>query len=318
MRRIQTWLFADKHALRGAAMARILAGLAILGLLTTNFLSRNVLFGPGSAWAGPAREEAGFPEAALVTGHGTTFVTMFYLATMVLAALFTVGWHTRVVGPLTLMCHIAIIEQNPVVGDQGDNILRIGMIWMLFMHTSEFWSLDARGPRRRILPLWLSNAMHNAALIALGSQVVISYVVAGMFKIKGEPWGAGTALYYPLQVSQFRPLPWVNDLVTSNATLLAVATYAAFSIQLAFPFMLLNRLTRRLALMIVVGMHVSIAVLMALPWFSLSMIAFDAIFVSTATYVAFDRWIRPSWWRSSDGPRRSRKSPELSGQLPQH
>ncbi|HLS49783.1 MAG TPA: hypothetical protein VK024_07285, partial [Actinomycetaceae bacterium] len=61
---------------------------------------------------------------------------------------------------------------------------------------------------------------------------------------------------------------------------------------LFFAVGLLHPVTRRIALLGVVAMHVGIAVLMGLPWFSLAMIAFDGIFVSTRTYEALDRWAR--------------------------
>jgi hypothetical protein len=50
--------------------------------------------------------------------------------------------------------------------------------------------------------------------------------------------------------------------------------------------------SRRVAIAAVIVLHVSIAVLMALPWFSLSMLAFVAIFVSASTYAALDRWLQ--------------------------
>jgi len=292
--RIENWLFADKHALHGVAMCRILAGISVIGLLGTNFGSRSVLVGPASSWAGPSRELSEFPFLGLVSGHGPVYVTVFYLATMLFAALFTLGWHTRVVGVFTLIGHVALIEQSPVIGDQGDNILRIGMIWLLLMHTSEVWSLDARRRREPVLPLWFTNGLHNTALCGLVLQIVVIYIAAALFKLQGALWRDGTALYYPLQLPQFRPFPWLSDLLVGNSLILGVATYAAVGIQLLFPPMLLHRITRRIALTFVILLHLSIAVLMGLPWFSLSMVAYDAIFVSTATYVAFDKWIRKS------------------------
>jgi len=309
--RFEAWFFADKHALHGVALCRILVGLAIIGLLGTNFASRSVLAGPASSWAKPARDLSEFPEIGLVAGHGNAYVTVFYLATMVLAALFTIGWHTRIVGVLALIGHVALIEQNPAVGDQGDNILRIGMIWLLLMHSSEVWSLDALRRRGPILPLWFTNGVHNIALCALAFQIVVVYVSAAIFKLKGGLWRDGTALYYPLQLPAFRPFPLLSDLLVGNSLILGLATYSALGIQLLFPPLLLNRITRRIALTAVVLLHLAIAVLMALPWFSLSMVAFDAIFVSTATYVAVDRWVRTGIMRlpSPFARRRSRRSP---------
>lgn len=297
MSRFSIWLFADKRALHGAAACRILAGLTILGLLGTNFASRNVLAGPASSWADPERSRSPFPEIGLIAGRDATFVTVFHLVTMALAAAFVLGWHTRISGLLALIGHIALIEQNPILGDQGDNILRIGMIWLLLMHTSAAWSLDAGRLGTRRIPLWFSNVVHNVALCALVAQVLIVYVAAGLFKLEGELWRDGTALYYPLQLPSYRTVPWASDLLTNNEVVLAMATWSALGIQLLFPLLLLHRLTRRVALVLVVGLHLSIAVLMALPWFSLAMVAYDAIFVSTATYAALDERLRR--WRSS-------------------
>ena len=300
--RLENWLFADKHALFGVAMCRILAGISIVGLLATNFGSRIALVGPASSWAWPSRDVSDFPILGLVAGHSAAYVTVFYLATMLFAALFTLGWHTRVVGVLALIGHVALIEQNPLIGDQGDNVLRIGMIWLLLMHSSEVWSLDARRRRGPILPLWFTNGLHNIALCGLAFQVVVIYIAAALFKLQGELWRDGTALYYPLQLPAYRPFPWLSDLLIGNSLILAVATYAAVGIQLLFPPMLLHRITRRIALTFVILLHVSIAVLLGLPWFSLSMVAYDAIFVSTTTYIALDRWVRRSpkpSWRSS-------------------
>jgi hypothetical protein len=80
--------------------------------------------------------------------------------------------------------------------------------------------------------------------------------------------------------------------MTHYGVMVALATYVVLITQLYFPVLLLNPVTRRIAIALVIVLHLSIAVLMALPWFSLSMIAFDAIFVSTSTFVLLDRWIR--------------------------
>ncbi|MBC7593262.1 MAG: hypothetical protein H7288_04890 [Kineosporiaceae bacterium] len=74
--------------------------------------------------------------------------------------------------------------------------------------------------------------------------------------------------------------------------IVGISTYLAVFVQLFFPPLLLHPVSRRIALAFIVLLHLSIAVLMALPWFSLSMIAFDAIFVSSATYAALDLRIR--------------------------
>lgn len=319
--RVERWFLADKRALHGVALCRILAGLSIFGLLATNFRSRSLLAGPASVWAKPAHDLSEFPEIGLVSGHSAAYVTIFYIATMILSLLFIFGWHTRLVGVLALLGHVALIEQNPVIGDQGDNVLRIGMMWLLFMHSSEVWSLDARRRRRNaelslsgvparervtnglknlwhaqpVLPRWLTNGVHNIALSGLAFQVVVIYIAAGMFKTQGALWQHGTALYYPLQLQEYQPIPFLTHLLVTNGVILGISTYLAVFIQLMFAPLLFNRITRRIALTFVVLLHLAIAVLMALPWFSLAMVAYDAIFVSTSTYIALDKWLRVQW-----------------------
>lgn len=295
------WLLEDKHALHGAAAARILSGCAVLGLLVSNLRHRDVLFGPGSVWAEPIQDGAGaaprYWPTELVAQMGSTVLLFYYLVVIVLAALWTLGWQTRLVGVLMLIGEVSLIERAPLVGDQGDNILRVGLVLLLLMQTDEYWSLAARrrarrGARDPWLPLWLTNGVHNIALAALAFQLVVVYFSAGMAKARGDLWQHGTALYYPLQLQEFRPFPFLSDLFTHFGLVVGVATYVVLIVELGFVFALLHPVSRRVAIAGVIVLHAAIAVLMALPWFSLSMIAFVAIFVSTTTYVALDGWVR--------------------------
>ncbi len=316
----QNWLFCDKNALYGASFARILSGCAVLGILITNFRQRNLLFGPGSIWNKERQDTGLYWQPDIVDGMSSTTFLFFYLAVIALGVLWVLGWHARVVGPLMLLGNVAIIERIPVLGDQGDNILRVGLFILMFMHTTEYWSLDARRRRKTraaqvarhaggaanvravvvnlwrsqpLLPKWLSNGIHNIAVAMLAFQLTIIYISAGMFKTQGELWQHGTALYYPLQLQEYKPFPFLTDLFTHFGVMVGIATYVVVFTQLFFPLLLIiSTATRRIAISLVLLFHLSIAVMMALPWFSLEMVAFDSIFVSGATYVAFGNWLK--------------------------
>jgi hypothetical protein len=64
-------------------------------------------------------------------------------------------------------------------------------------------------------------------------------------------------------------------------------------LQLFFPFLLLTRPTRILALLGIMGMHVGIGFLLALPFFSLSMIGADVIFVRDRTFARVESKTKP-------------------------
>ncbi|MEH3033941.1 MAG: hypothetical protein PGN07_07835 [Aeromicrobium erythreum] len=328
--RLERWLIGDQHGLYGASFARILSGGAVLGILVTNFRQRDLLFGPGSIWNGVLQEQSQYLPPHLVAGMGSGLFLVFYLAVVACAIGWMLGWHTKLVGPLMLVGNVAIIERIPVLGDQGDNILRIGLFLLMFMNVSEVWSLDARRRARTeavpvvrhggagdnvravvgnlyrsqaVVPRWLANPLHNLAFAALAFQLVLIYFSAGLFKAQGGLWQHGTAVYYPLQLQEYKPFPFLTDLLTYSGVVVNIATYLTVFAQLIFPVALLfHLLTRsygipgtafvfRSVYVVIVGFHLSIAVVMALPWFALEMIAFDAIFVSSATYLAAQRWL---------------------------
>ncbi|MGI9085934.1 MAG: hypothetical protein ACR2FE_11710 [Aeromicrobium sp.] len=316
----QRWLLCDKRSLYGASFARILSGCAVLGILITNFRQRDLLFGPAATWNKPRQDVGLYWQPDIVDGMSSQVFLAFYLGVLALAVLWVLGWHAKVVGPLMLLGNVAIIERIPVLGDQGDNILRVGLFILMFMHTTEYWSLDARRRRRTVrrpvdryaglarnaraivrnmynsqgvLPQWLSNGVHNITVAGLAFQLTIIYISAGMFKTQGVLWQHGTALYYPLQLQEYKPIPFLTDMFTHFGVMVGLATYVVVFTQLFFPLLLIVSVTtRRIAIAVVLLFHLSIAVMMALPWFSLEMVAFDAIFVSGTTYVALGAWLK--------------------------
>lgn len=299
LRAIEDRLLTEHLAPYGVAVSRILAGVAYLGILLSNFGARELLFGTGSEWV---RTYSDNSEQSAWVGFVSDFsgpaFTAFYLAVILVGVAFVLGWHARLTGILFLVGSIQILEMNPLVSDQGDNILRIGLCFILLTECSAVWSLDARRtPRTSRFTTWLKHpavattriVLHNGAVIALGVQLIVIYIAAAMYKIPGVGWHEGTAISYPLRSDLYIVWPFLNHLVVSSSIVVFLATYGAIYLQLYFPAMLLNKVTRRVALVAIIGLHLGIAVLMGLPWFTLAMVAFDGIFVSTATYQALEK-----------------------------
>lgn len=304
-RAAEEWVLDGKKALYGLSVSRILVGTAFLGILVTNLGMRHALWGPGSGWADGSRAGSTFGRLnQIFSVQSPVAFTLLYVLLMLVAVAVVVGWHTRASSVVLLVGMTALVERNPLVGDQGDNIARIGLLFLCVATSSAHWSWDARRRRRAqasgrprgvvarlhaglpVLPAWLGSAVHNLALVALALQVVVLYLASALYKVQGDLWQGGTALAYPLALHEYAVFPALNDVLTGNGLLLTGATYFAVFVQLFFAPLLLHPLTRRVAVLSVIAMHLGIAVLMGLPWFSLSMIAFDAIFVTTATYVA--------------------------------
>ncbi|WP_022873711.1 HTTM domain-containing protein [Nesterenkonia alba] len=302
---LQAWMLLDKHAAYGISASRIFVGIAMLGILVANFPQRHILWGQASFWAQPERDNSRFGWLLGVFDvESPALFTTMYLALMAVTVAVILGWRTRVMTLLLAVGMAALVERAPMVGDQGDNIARIGLTLMVLMSAAEHWSLDARRRRRAreqhdvdsfslgrklwyglpVLPTWLTNPLHNVALMTLAMQIFILYTASALFKVQGELWQQGTAFYYPLSLHEYGVFPWLNELLVANAAFVTIATYVSIYVQLFFAVGLLHPVSRRLALIGILLFHGSIAVLMGLPWFSLAMLAFDAIFISTRTY----------------------------------
>ncbi|MGJ9421656.1 HTTM domain-containing protein [Aeromicrobium sp. CF3.5] len=300
-RGFERWMVDERHARRGAAAVRIGTGLAVLGLLLSNFTTRDVWVGQASVWAEPARSISTFPELALLRDVSGDVLSVVYVLTLLAAVAFTLGWRTKAANVITYIGFIAIVAQNPVVGIQGDNLLRLTLLWLLLMRTADHWSLDARRKDKlargdadakayeaEVLPAWISNLLHNTGLAALAIQTMLAYTAAGLGKIAQDIWQNGTALYFTLQLPESRPYPGLSDLFSSSELVLAFVTYLILLTQLFFAPLLLSRYSRPVVIGSAVVVSVLFAVLFAAPWSQLAVVAVTVLFVSESTWEALE------------------------------
>ena len=322
---VSDWLWNGKKALYGLAVTRILFGVTALGLLAANFGTRLYTFGPGSAWNGEmANPVSDFPKIWVfsafhaVMGNGVAY-TALYLFLAALAVLFVLGWRFRIVLPVFFCLWVGFIEANDMVGDQGDNMFRIALLLLFFADPAARWSLDARRRARSgewfapgSQPALLGTVFHNLALVALTAQVCFVYASGALFKAGGSPWEQGYAVYDPLHTMRFGTWPVLSDLVTTWGPMVVAASWGSIILQVAFPLALLTRPTRLIALAGILSFHIGIAVLMGLPWFSLTMIAIDAIFIRDRTWQRMSAGVARRWRAAGSTEPPSERSPVLS------
>ena len=312
---VEGWALDAKRAQYGMAVVRILLGFTILGSTLTEFGTRNYTWGPGAAWTGqlqyPTSSFSVLWPFSLVREAARTDagLTTVMLLLMLFAFLFMIGYRTRLVMFPLFVLWVGFVNINLFVQNQSDNLTRIAFIALVFSGLSERWSLDARRRARTadrggsllrrawnfqpVLPAWTSNLMHNSAVVVIGAQICFVYAAGGLFKAGGQPWQAGIAVYAPLQTMEFGTWPFLSDLITRWGPMVAIGTIGTVLIQVSFPLMLMRRFTRVIALIVIMSFHVAIGVMMGLPWFSMGMIALDAIFISDRSWAGLEtRWQR--------------------------
>ncbi|MGW0823875.1 HTTM domain-containing protein [Streptomyces sp. NPDC002845] len=158
------------------------------------------------------------------------------------------------------------------------------VFWGLWAVQGLWWAVGRRAPGgdfRTLLDL-VANLVHNAALFVIMAEACLIYATAGWYKIQGTRWQDGTAVYYPLHLDYFSPWPALSDLLSSNGVMVMLITYGTVAVQVAFPFTLFNRRVKNVLLALMITEHAVIAVVLGLPFFSLAMIAADAVFLPTA------------------------------------
>jgi hypothetical protein len=304
---LEVWATSSKKSLYGFAVLRIIAGITMFGFLAANFSTRLVSYGSGSAWT----TEWALPNSAFSTmpvfgivhqfAYQDVPFTVIYLVLMALSVLLCVGWRFRIVLPLAFVLMVGVFEQTWVLGDMSDNLARIVLLFLLFTDAAAVWSLDAK--RRRtwedrgvknplmrfvrtqpVLPAWIPTLLHNAALVLLVFQICLVYFTGGFYKLAGASWREGVAVWYPLQVNVFSTFPEITAWLVDWGPLVAAATLGTVLVQIWFPWMLTRRWSRVVALVVILTFHVAIGVFLGLLWFSLWMVALDALLVSDKSY----------------------------------
>lgn len=300
------WMTGAERATYSMSALRILFGVAMLWFLLVSAQDRRYLWGAGSLWVDPAVELRGYPEIfrGLFPKTDSFSFDLSYGILIALAILFIAGFATRVVTPVLLLFWVGLSSNSVFLTNGGDVVIRLVLLFCVFANLSRHWSLDAWWCRRRnvasiypkvvtgLIPPWLKAAAHNTAVILCGYQVILIYVNSGIYKLLGEEWLQGSALYYALTLDVFRVFPLLSDLAWQVTPFVLVGSWISIWAQLLFPVLLLWRPTRYAALAIIMGMHLGIGLFLGLWPFSIAMIALDLVFVRDTSWVRAFAWAR--------------------------
>lgn len=192
-----------------------------------------------------------------------------------------------VAGPLLWVAFGVVLLGATATDSLGGTVWMPVLFWVLWIGHAAWWAVNRNAPHSepRVLLDVIANLAHNATLVVIMAEVCMIYSTAGWYKIQGSRWQDGTALFYPLKLDYFTPWPGLSDILASSGVMVMVLTYATVVVQVAFPFTLFNRRVKNVLLVMMIGEHAGIALLLGLPFFSMAMIAADAVFLPTVFLV---------------------------------
>ncbi|MFF9101740.1 HTTM domain-containing protein [Streptomyces rubrogriseus] len=196
------------------------------------------------------------------------------------------------VGPV-LWCALGFLLLTvTLAGGLGGDWFVPALLWAVWVALGLWWAVGrgGEGSQPRILLDVVTNIVHNGALVVIMAEACLIYATAGWYKIQGSRWQDGTAAYYPLHLDYFSPWPALSDALAASGTMVMLITYGTVAVQVAFPFTLFNRRVKNVLLAAMMIEHAVIAVTLGLPFFSLAMIAADAVFLPTSFLRRLGGW----------------------------
>jgi hypothetical protein len=200
-----------------------------------------------------------------VSGEAWVQVLLFLLAGAFAFAM-TVGYRTRIATVASLLLLTSLQLRNPIILNSGDTLLRMLLLWGIFLPLDERWAIGASRNDRERAPVV------SIGTVALLGQVVLMYATNAVHKTRSDEWMNGEALSYIFTADHLTIL--LGDVIVEYPALLELFTIFWVALILAAPFLvLLTGVPRAVLASVFVGMHLGMLVTLRIDLFPLIVVA---------------------------------------------
>ncbi|WP_416444405.1 HTTM domain-containing protein [Leucobacter sp. HNU] len=280
--RAHTWMTAAPHAVAALGLLRSVIGICGLAFYLEDYGNRRLLHGPEGYYghdllSGYFERSSGW-SVYLLSDSLIWFEFLFHVGILV-TILIALGVGGRGALGLHFVLLWSLFMTNPMLLDGGDNLMMIVVPFLLLTRCFDRFRIHR--------PIWtpgpakwnLGTVAHNTGLLLIAGQVCIVYLMAGLYKVQGQLWQDGTAIYYILRTPEFF-WPGITEIIFHFDWLIVLASYATVLTSIAFPVLVLFPAGRPIAVALMAAFHLAIGILMGLTSFALIMIAIDLLFVN--------------------------------------
>ncbi len=297
------WL-TEEHWLIGASLMRLGLGLWAVFFYLLHWKVRGLLWGPDGILPFGKLLEAGPILNVFAVSRSPAYFEAVYVLALIVALLMTIGFRPRLMVPLHWLMIWSFQERNPLLGDGGDNLMRIVLLFLVMVNTGAHFSITSghRAPVHRggawLRRLWESAGafirpslavVHNFGVLLILAQLGMLYMSTGLYKAMGQLWQNGTALYYILRVDEFS-WPGLAEFIYRNPYLVVLGTYSTVLFEVTFFPSLFSRWTRYAMIVVGAGFHMGIALLMGLVTFGWSMLSVYPLLATDEEYRRLAAW----------------------------
>lgn len=206
------------------------------------------------------------------------------------AVLLTLGFLTRLNMVFVFLCLTSIDQRNLYILHGGDTFLRVAGFFLIFAPAGAALSLDRLLRVRRgkegghIMPRspWAQRIIQI--------ELSLVYLMSFWWKLLGDPWVNGTALFYVVRVNELQRFPvphWI-----AQPILLRLGTWLTLALEFSLGVFIWFKRLRYPLLLLGLLFHLSIEYALNIPMFQWDILSAYVLFVDADDVSRFAKWIR--------------------------
>jgi hypothetical protein len=212
------------------------------------------------------------------------FEIILFTVHFLVAFFLLLGYKTGLSSVLVWLLTISLHNRNLFILQSGDDLLRLVLLWGIFLPWQAHYSLDAqRNPIKR-----KQNTLANFGYLFLIASV---YFFSANLKSSPEWHNEGSAVYYALSLEQLR-LP-LGDLLYMHPTLLKIITWFTLYSEYFIAFLILipskKGLFRFVAFVLIILLHSGIGLTLYVGLFFLISIVAAMGFIPASAIDTFEK-----------------------------
>ena len=210
-----------------------------------------------------------------LAGSAWIEAVLFVVAGLVAVALIF-GYQARVAAFVSWLLLISLDARNPFVSQGGDMLLRVLLLWSVFLPIGARFSIDAALNREKVA----TNDYFSVASMALLLQAASVYFFTALLKSDPVWFPDGTAVYYALHNDTLST--WFGIWLRQWDGLMQLLTYGVWILEVITPLLLFSPIfhlrLRIVGLLLLITMHLGFLASMGIglfPYISItSLLAF--------------------------------------------
>lgn len=221
------------------------------------------------------------------TASSVGLQSLMFLAAMLVATALLVGYRTWLATLFSFILFVSANRRIPGICYGYDDVMRLLLVWSLFLPLGARWSVDRRLGRMKH---YVSNRFCSIASAGILLQVCYIYWFTAVWKLHPD-WWQGRAIQYAMQIDHaIRPLgQWLATKPQITVPLTFATLFAEFVIPIVALSPWKNSLSRWIAIFTFWSLHLGIWMCTNIGLFPPISMTIWILFIPTTTWDRFAR-----------------------------